>query len=77
MTPAITGDIVFGYMISGLKNNNNIAQGINGYVISDDGSNCETRYYGANFGSDELNSFRFTISNVDAGSTIKVYSYKA
>tara|TARA_S200002703_G_C3786434_1_gene242505 strand:- start:1230 stop:1874 length:645 start_codon:yes stop_codon:yes gene_type:complete len=78
MTPAITGDIVFGYMISGLKNNNNIAQGINGYTISDDGTNCETRYYGANFGSDELNSFRFgNISGVDAGSTIKVYSYKA
>ena len=75
MTPAITGDCVFGYTITALYNSN-FSFHISGYAIGYNGSNAVMRYSGGTTGEVVLNSFRFTISNVDAGSTIKFYSYK-
>ena len=76
MTPAITGDCVFGYTITSLYNSN-FSFHISGYAIGYDGSNAVMRYTSGNSGEVVLNSYRFSISNVDAGSTIKFYSYKA
>lgn len=77
LTPAISGDLVFGYVVSGLTSHN-FTRGINGYCIANNGTTALTRFAGGHCDETlDLNSFRFTISNVDAGSTIKVYSYKA
>jgi len=75
MTPAITGDCVFGYTITALYNSN-FPFHISGYAIGYNGSNAVMRYASGEAGEVVLNSYRFTISNVDAGSTIKFYSYK-
>ena len=73
LTEALTGDLSFAYTLNNLTDSffttlTGMSQGFNG-------SSVKSLYGYGVFGSASLNSFKFNIDNVEAGSTIKFYGY--